>query len=225
MSRRAECAFLVADSAMEGVFKTFLGGEGAFAKLGTRTFTYHVIQTPGETDPDLFQRPDEVLEDQLISPETHPCVVVALDQRFDRGNPADLIRTTAKRRLERAGWNGAGIHIAVMEPELESWMWHNAEAPMRVVEAAFRYDREHRGGISLRNRLMEQKHWPADQPKPTEPKATINWARGQYRNTNPRDIFCEIVAKIGINHCRDNTFLQLRESLQRWFPPAWFSQP
>lgn len=220
---RCECAFLVADKAMKAVFETFFNRNGAFARLGTREFTYDLIQTPGETDPDLYQRPDEVLADQLVTPETHPRVVVTLDQQFHTGFPAKHIRDTARERLKTAGWERAQIHVVVIEPELESWMWHDADGPMQVVEAAFRYDRAHRGGLPLREKLAQQNFWPANQAKPKDPKAAFDWARAGYRKASRRDIFCEIVERVGISHCQDGAFQELRAVLAAWFPPAWMA--
>lgn len=218
---QVECAFLVADKAMKAVFKTFLGRDGSFPRLGTRAFSYQIIQEPGETDPDLYDHPDEVLKNQLATPLTHPRVVVALDQQFHTGFPAAHIRARSRQRLEAAGWDPAGIHIAVIEPELEAWMWHDADGPMRIVEAAFRYDRSFRG-MPLRDKLAQQQLWPTDQPKPQDPKHVFDWARGQYRNTNRRDIFCAIVERVGISHCQDSAFRELRQVLGTWFPQTWY---
>lgn len=218
-----ECVFLVADNSMEAAFETFLGDGGAFPKLATRPFAYRIINVPGENDSDLCFEPDRVLSEQGVVPDPDTRLVVVFDQKYNRVPPADESRVKSSQRLKHAGWQPGQFHVTVISPELEAWMWHDADAPMRVVEDAFRYDRVKRGG-PLRDRLAQQDQWPVGVPKPPRPKAAFEWTSQQFKGVSIQITVREIVARVGITHCQDAAFQELREVLASWFPPAWLEQ-
>lgn len=215
-----ECVFLVADNAIEAAVETFLEKGRGVASLGARSFSYRILNIDDETDSDLCHKPARVLQDQGVLPDEALRLVVVFDQKYNLVPPAAESRAIATKHLLDAGWPADRFHVTVIAPELETWMWHDADAPMQVVERAFRYDRAQRGQ-TLRERLASQSKWPADAPKPPRPKDTFKWTTSQFRRRSTQITVREIVEHVGISHCQDVAFQELKGALAAWFPPAW----
>ena len=112
--------------------------------------------------------------------------------------------------LRKAGW-GNRSKAVVIEPELETWVW--SESP-RVDEVLGWNE----GTGELRNWLCERDLWPDDEAKPPDPKSALKHAMRE-RNLSPTAVtFKNLAEKVSIRNCKDPAFLEVRKTLQEWFP-------
>ena len=125
--------------------------------------------------------------------------------------PPDAVQQEVEGQLVRNGWQDARA-IAIF-PELESWIW----SPSRETAQALGWGH---GFGPLRDWLGEQDLWPASRAKPPDPKKAVEQAIRQKKKVRSSALFKELAAVSVFDGCTDPAFVDLRETLQTWFPPA-----
>ena len=116
-----------------------------------------------------------------------------------------------EQRLARSRLAPWAVPI-VIHPELESWVW----SPSPHVDNALGWRGRSPG---LREALRDSGLWPADAPKPPDPKAAVEWAARETRLPRSSSIYRQIASRASTQSCQDRAFRKLRKQLQRWFPP------
>ena len=165
----------------------------------------HRFKDPGcRNDPSTPLRP-------YIAEFAHALVI------FDKeGSGPDAsreeIQHNTERNLSRNGWRDRSKAI-VIEPELESWVWVRSA---KVAETlGWR-----RGYEELRAWLRAKDLWEAGIPKPQHPKEAFHAALREGRKRPSAALFGELATNLPFGRCRCPAFRELRETLQRWFPPG-----
>ena len=114
--------------------------------------------------------------------------------------------------LRRAGWKDRSKAI-VIEPELEMWVWSGSPHVGKVLGW-------NEGTGALREWLCEHGLWPEGEAKPPDPKLALKRAM-KAKNCSPTAAtFKELAEKVSLRKCEDPAFLEVRETLQVWFPAA-----
>ena len=116
-------------------------------------------------------------------------------------------------QLRTNGWGGRSKAI-VIEPEFEAWVWGRSSYVSEALGWDSRYDR-------LRAWLESQGLWPADRPKPPDPKRAMQRAMKQaglhMRLRRSPIKFYELARKVDVRRCEDPAFGELRATLRDWF--------
>jgi len=103
------------------------------------------------------------------------------------------------------------VVAAVIDPELENWIWQDNP----IVEKALGY-----AGPSLREELASTGAWPLTSDKPRRPKEALEAELRRRRIPRSSALYRQIAQKISVKNCTDAAFNELRAALQRWFPPV-----
>lgn len=139
---------------------------------------------------------------------------------FDRdgcgmeAEPRETIQEEVLQKLHLNGWTDRA-KVIVIDPELEAWIWNESPHTARILGW--------KGGgyVELRAWLRERELWPSGLIKPPDPKEAFR--RALRANGLPRssNLFVRLAGSVGLHRCQDPAFLELRLTLQEWFP----SQP
>jgi len=192
---------------MERVFTTLL--DERTLSLGIRSLTFDIFVNP-RRDPGCLRESDSFLrhfcrqyDHALVAFDHHGCGSVL--------STSEEITDLVCAKLSGSGW-GDRADVVVIVPELEAWVW--SESPH--VEEAFGWA----GPPSARQWLHDQGFWPAGDSKPPQPKAAAEHLLRATKKRSPSAVFRDIAAKVSLERCTDPSFLRLRSTLQRWFPPG-----
>ncbi len=203
-----ELVILGADSTMVAVLRSFFGRERWDLTLQCQRFDVwpqeDIFHDPMHTDGGVHKSAHELLRPYL---NTHRRALVVLDQQYGGELPAHEVHDEIVARLSQTGW-GDRCEVVVIDPELEIWLWQDNPN----VERALNFS-----GGSLRRHLEGTGAWPADAPKPTEPKETIQ-ALVRQRSLKTKVVYTRIADSISVHGCTDPSFELLAGSIRRWFP-------
>ncbi len=208
MGEENDLIALVADRDMEQALHGLLTEP---KRLGTRPVKHQIRIHPGR-DPGCRVRAVEFLR-PFLSSCRYALVVFDLD---GCGSGADRLGTQSlvQDRLMRNGWADR-CKVVVIDPELESWVW----APSHNVSEALGWGPDFG---SLRSWLRDRELWPADKPKPPDPKRAMRTAiRNAQPDRRPRlsaTLFDRIARASHPRNCNDPALVEMRETLRSWFP-------
>jgi hypothetical protein len=198
---------LVADKNMEAALQAMLARPEA---LGIRNLRTEILRHPGK-DPGCFNEAAQMLRGYRESAQH---ALVLMDLAWD-GAPADtgegLERLLGEALVRELGPDWA--QPVVIDPELEVWVF--ADSP-HVAQALGWADR----APDLRAALRARELWSDGMPKPSDPKAAVEWALREVRKPRSSAIYREIAQRVTLTRCQDRAFLRLRQLLGQWFPPA-----
>lgn len=138
--------------------------------------------------------------------------VVVLDKHGcgREGAKREDIQQEIEQDLRRNGWDDDRAKAIVIEPELETWVWTGSPH----VASVLGWKRE---SGDLKAWLMGRGLWSAGSAKPADPKAAMNAVLRQTRTPNSAALFGEIARRTTLQHCRCSAFMELKDTLQRWF--------
>lgn len=195
---------LVADKSMESAFRGLLERNQA---LHIRPIQF-VLYVHPERDPGCLNRGHEFLRPWstrfrhgLIVFDHHGC-------GREQASPQQL-ELEIQNRLDGSGWEGRATAL-VIEPELEVWVWN--ESP-RVNEVLGWKNRE----IELRNWLHARGLWEPQARKPHDPKEALNQVLREVRKPKSASLFHNLSSQVGLDQCKDASFLSLKTKLKTWF--------
>jgi hypothetical protein len=175
--------------------------------LGVRPITREIL-VHDRQDPGCFHYAADFLRGYRSRSE-HALVI--LDHAWD-GVPAETgaeVEQLLEARFDRDGF-GDWARAVVIEPELEAWVFSGSPHVDSVLGWAGRNPR-------LREALAGQNLWSAEEDKPADPKAALEWALKQAPVPRSSSIFRELAQKVSTRHCRDRAFQRLRGLLQEWY--------
>jgi hypothetical protein len=209
------CVFLVADSTMAQVLKSFLDRKYLEDRLGCRTFDFDFQQDVvvdvlhGNTDGGIHRRAHELLRPYT---RTHQYAVVILDKNFGGQLPTAVVREGICRNLLYNGWPAECAEVVVIDPELEVWLWQRSNPH---IARAFRYNDV---SVSLEEFLEAEGLWLTAAVKPGRPKEAARLLLRRYRGGVPMVVYTRIVENISVSGCQDPAFNLFADALRRWFP-------
>ncbi len=196
---------LVADSSIEQAFEGLLARH---ERLGSRRIGYdiqvHPKRDPGcRTDAVALSRPHL---------QSHRYALVVFDH-YGCGQESlrrQQIQQDVEKDLERNGWENR-CKVIVIEPELENWVW----APSGKVSEILGWGSDFR---ALRKWLWNRELWSDNDPKPSDPKRAMQEALRHKRVRRSATLFKRIADISQPQDCQDPAFVELRKTLQDWFP-------
>jgi hypothetical protein len=197
---------LVADLDQEQAIRALL--EHRTASLGIRSARAEVKKHP-QHDGGCFRQAPDLLR-TLQSQAAHALVVLDREGSGAEAKTAAEIETDLERRLHESGWDERARAV-VIDPETEIWLW--SDSPH--VAAALGWTA---GEAELRRWLIGQGFLAADSAKPARPKEAMLAVLRQTRVKPSAAIFAEAARKVGLDRCRDRSFLRFRQILREWLP-------
>ena len=206
-----DCVFLVADGTMATVFGSFLTRHDYHDRLGCRALNdfeaARDILVHPRRDPGVYADAHEFLRDYR---RLYQRAVLALDAAWEGSPGVENIEQNISEQMRRTGWEAEAFAVIVIDPELENWIWQRKP----YVAEVLRY----RGDPPLWDWLDRSGHWPKEQPKPADPKGTVEHVLQYTRTPRSAALYRKIIARASVVGCADLSFKKLRQALGRWFP-------
>ncbi|MYA89911.1 MAG: hypothetical protein F4X97_15910 [Boseongicola sp. SB0662_bin_57] len=199
---------LAADADIEATMRDLLNRRRP--ALGIRDIKFTMIRHM-HRDPGCRREAAKVASSYI---NDHECALVLFDKdgSGDEGTERQLIQNAVEEDLRRSGWENRSKAI-VIEPELETWVWSASANVGKVLGW-------NEGTVELRKWLGEQGLWPDDNAKPPNPKSALERAM-KRKNLSPNALtFKALAERVSLQNCQDPAFLEVRETLQGWFPAA-----
>jgi len=176
--------------------------------LGIRPVRFQTLVHPNR-DSGCLRQASELLRGFLGLAE-HALVVFDHVGSGQESLPPDELNTELERRLAASGWNDRA-KVVVVEPELEGWVWSGSPHVDRV----FRWERRQ---PDLRTWLCDQGLWPADDPKPGDPKRAVELALRNAGIPRSSAVYGRLAEHVGLSSCANTSFRRLKGILAEWFP-------
>jgi hypothetical protein len=199
-----DCVILVADLDTENAIKGVLARPQS---IGCRKFSFEIYRHP-RRDPGVRLESRMFLRTFCGSCD-HSVVI------FDKhGSGADqLPPAQIERQIETdlaTDWN-QNCAAVVIDPELECWVW--SDSPEVDINIGWSGRTP-----TLRQWLLAEKLWLADDIKPKDPKLAFERALFRANKAKSAVIFEALGRSVSTKRCGDRAFLKLRGTLCRWFP-------
>jgi hypothetical protein len=209
-----DCVFFTADSTMKQALLGFMTRNDRFAhyNLGTAPFAFDPNEdlfSSATMDPGTYTTGEELMRPFQ---KTHRHAVLMLDAQWDGSPGAAAIRTDLSNRILVTGWPADAFKVIVIEPELEAWIWQRNQR----LATALKF-----GSVAEMVKAVHDAKvdWPNGQAKPSRPKEALEAVATRKRKIGYSSaLHRAITTTISLAGCRDNAFLELRQTLQRWFP-------
>ena len=126
-------------------------------------------------------------------------------------SPAPALEALIDEKFRQAGMADWAVSL-VIEPELEAWVFSTSPHVSTVLGW--------KGPSSIRKTLEEQKLWRAEDFKPADPKAALEYILGRTGKSRSSSLFRKLASRVvSTAGCEDRAFLRLKTLLQGWFPP------
>ncbi|MGO9060067.1 MAG: methylation-associated defense system protein MAD4 [Candidatus Binataceae bacterium] len=209
-----DCVFFTADSTMKQALLGFMTRNDRFAhyNLGTAPFAFDPNEdlfSSATMDPGTYTTGEELMRPFQ---KTHRHAVLMLDAQWDGSPGAAAIRTDLSNRILVTGWPADAFKVIVIEPQLEAWIWQRNQR----LATALKF-----GSVAEMVKAVHDAKvdWPNGQAKPSRPKEALEAVATRKRKIGYSSaLHRAITTTISLAGCRDNAFLELRQTLQRWFP-------
>ena len=151
----------------------------------------------------------EAFLESFVHTHGHALVVFDHDGCGWEGRSAQEVETDLEERLSRAGWAGR-CSVVVIVPELEAWVW--SDSPHVEVELGWSGRQP-----SLRAWLTAERLIETNAAKPPDPKLAMERAMRTASKPRSPHVFARLAGTVGLNRCKDRSFLKLKRTLQGWF--------
>ena len=196
---------VVADKSMQQTLEGLLARPKA---LGIRQVEMDIYSHP-QHDPACAQRGVEFMSD--YSEQYHYGLLMFDHEGSGREqiHPQELAKEI-NEEFSRSVWNGRAKAV-VIAPELEVWVWSDSPHVSRIAGWEG-------GNLRLRSWLAEQGYLQEGEAKPARPKEAFEAALRQCRTPRSSSLYLELARKVSFQRCSDGAFLELKQTLQDWFP-------
>ncbi len=203
---------LTADKNMMFAFKGLLTRHHALGIIPISSLFY----IHPESDPGCLLHADDFLR-PFINRCAHAIVMFDREGCGKENSTRIELENEVRSSLVSAGWSNRAAAI-VIDPELENWVFSDSPE----VDAALGW----RGmAPTLRAWLQEKHYLEADHQKPLRPKEAMEAALRQRHVPRSSSIYGQLSENVSIQRCTDGAFLDLKKTLQRWFPAREESLP
>ena len=199
---------LVADADIQATMRGLLTKRHASLGIGSIEFTIirHIHRDPG------CRRQAASTARSYVKDHEFVLVLFDKDGSGDETATRHDIQDAVEDDLRRAGWNDRSKAI-VIEPELEMWVWSDSAHVGPVLGW-------NEGTEALRKWLLARDLWPEDVAKPPDPKLALNRAMKVKGHSPTALTFVKLANMVSLDGCKDPAFLEMRETLRRWFPDS-----
>lgn len=174
--------------------------------LGFREITYRIFRHP-QRDPGVRSRCHDFL--RAFSRGNSKALVVLDYEGSGAQVPVVELENDMEARMRQNGWGADRARAVAIDPEVEIWVWARSPAVKGVLGW---------GRGDLFGWLEEKGYWPANQPKPPDPKTAFRESLRQVGKKPSASVFRAAAEQIDPAGCQDRAFVRLWSVLQAWFP-------
>jgi hypothetical protein len=194
---------LVADIQQEKTLATLL--DLRCESLHIRKPTFEIFRH-AEHDPGVYNKAGDFLN---VFVNQFRYALVMLDAAWE-GSPASasVIAKKIQTDLNSKGWQNRS-EVIVFDPELEIWVWADSPHVPRALGTNWEV---------IRVLARARAYWHAEASKPHQPKELLQDILEQTNKRRSSALFEQLAKSVGLERCQDAAFLQLRQTLQSWFP-------
>ncbi|MCL2822942.1 MAG: hypothetical protein FWD57_03030 [Polyangiaceae bacterium] len=203
--------FLVADNTMKEIFCGMLERKAWHLAMKCDQIDIDpddIHVATAKNDSGLYKYGRELLSRHIGKYEN---MVVMLDAEWQGSPGPAAIEKRMKEHLAATGWNEDCGLVLVLVPEVDVWLWTRTDHTAKALGwGSWR---------ELEPVLERHGWWTREQLKPPKPKEAAAWATGAKNVARSASIYGRIAKTVGIERCSDPSFVTLRKTLRKWFPP------
>ncbi len=130
----------------------------------------------------------------------------------EQREPLELQEELNGQFVNNSEW-GNRARALVLSPELEVWVW--SDSPHVDAIAGWSGQQP-----TLRQWLVDRGWIEQTDDKPERPKEAFEAALRHARIPRSSSLYRKIAQSVSLNSCTDATFLEFRNLMRGWFPPA-----
>ena len=120
------------------------------------------------------------------------------------------LQADLNQKLEQ-NW-GCRARAIILSPELEAWVWSGSPHVSNILG----WKNEH---TSLR-KWLEVENWiTKGKLKPDRPKEAFEAVLQKVGRARSARLYEELATKVSVKKCQDESFLEFKQILKKWFPP------
>jgi len=175
--------------------------------LGIKELRFDIKVHP-RRDPGCLTEAPDVLQ-VYASLAQHALVIFDLEGSGAESKNREVLEADLRDRLSKSGWTDRA-EVIVIEPEFDVWAWSSSP---HLDEALGWKGRS----PALRDWLLRKQLWPEGSRKPPRPKEALQAALRESRVRRSASVYRVIAEKVGIQDCREESFLKFRSILTTWF--------
>jgi len=202
---KSDLIVLAADRNIESAISGLLSRQES---LGIRQIDYKIFSHTHH-DPGCLRESHSFLRN-FVDAYSYAMVI------FDRVGCGNEIRTReeleadVEHNLNTVGWNGRSIAL-VLDPELEIWVWKDSP---HVASALGWPDNIQ----FLRSWLIDSGYLTEGDIVPRRPKEAMEAVLRINHKPRSSAIYKQLAETVGLNRCKNPTFIKFRQTIGLWFP-------
>jgi hypothetical protein len=178
-----------------------------FIVLEIRQITYDIFVHPLR-DPGIYQDGANFLR-PLATQYSYALVFMDHEGSGQETTSPNTISIKIKTDIEHNGWPDR-VEVIVFNPELENWVWAESQHTAETLGWS--------SYPELKSWLIQNGIWRQNAAKPERPKEALERSLMIKRIPRSSSIYSEIAQNVNLNICQDQSFSNLKNILQRWFP-------
>lgn len=175
--------------------------------LNTRQISYEIYVHPLH-DPGVYHNASNFLR-QFSNKYSYTLIFIDHEGSGQEQTKPNDIAKELKSDIERNGWPNRA-EVIVFDPELEIWVW--TESPHTAESLGWS------NYLELKNWLVNKGLWDQNSPKPKMPKQALKMSLRKTSIPFSSSIYSEISQRVSLHKCQDQSFINLKNILRRWFP-------
>ncbi len=205
LASQKDLVVLTADRNMEYALKGIFSRTDA---LGIRNLSVDYRVHP-ENDPGCLLRCHDFLK-PFTRQYHHALVIFDREGCGQEQKNRETLEIDVTGRLAENGWGDRARAIAI-DPELEIWLWSLSPHLDSILGWQGK-------SPNLRTWLQEKSFVSGGQIKPSDPKAALEQALRTVKKARSSSIYQQVAQRVSLERCIDASFIQLKQTLQTWFP-------
>ncbi len=204
-----DLVILAADNNLESALKGMLG---RYKSMNIRSVDADFFVHP-EHDPGCALRGVEYLNrPRFLNQYRYGLVIFDHEGSGRESLSPQELQDKVNTEFARSEW-GERARAVVVVPELEAWVW--SDSPHVAEVAGWK-----NGNTRLRRWLQEEGWLNEGESKPERPKAAFESALRAAKKRRSSSLYLQIAQRVSLSRCEDRAFLEFKQIMRKWFPPA-----
>ena len=196
---------LVADNDIKVVVDALLGRPKA---IGTREITWRTIKEQYH-DPGCAREGVKNLSG-LENKFRHALLIFDYEGCGITKFTSQKLQADLNQKLEQ-NW-GCRARAIILIPELEAWVWSGSREVVNTLGW-----KNNQKSLSA---WLEKENWTSEgKPKPDRPKEAFEAVLRKVGRARSARLYEELATKVSLKKCQDESFLEFKQILKKWFPP------
>ena len=191
---------LVSDGTIKSTLEQLLGRDRSF---GIRNVDADIFVHPHH-DPGVLKNAGKFLAPYL-NRYHYALVIFDLEGSGQEIKSAQKLQSIVQKQLNDTGWKDRS-GVVVIDPELEVWVWTDSPHVSSVLGIQYQFLKD----LLINNATTINN-------KPSNPKKLMEEILLHSRIPRSSSLYAKLAKNVGLKHCSDPAFCQLRDYLTSWF--------